>query len=137
MVAKNLRTSYLYIISFIALMTMFGSSITAVSAIAGYAFPTKTVNYNYYDGYSYVDSTVKYDIDEYGNLVEPTDTVETASNTDIVAENNRIAALRSLVTSLVTFAVALILFLCHWIPIKNQHRKELAEEAALAESGVA
>ena len=142
MVAKNLRTTYLYIISFVALMTMFGSAISAVSSIADYSFPTKEVRYYYDDySYSYSDAGRYYDDYEYSypgnNLIEPVDVDEEVNAADdaISLENQKINALRRLTTSIVTFAIATILFILHWMPVKKLHRKELAEETA-RESGV-
>jgi hypothetical protein len=110
MFSKNIRTLYLYVVSFLALMAMIYGTVTLVEKITNYIYP---VDYAY-------DQTYINSYPEKGDY-----TIQDNSNSiAIQQENTRIRTLREIFTSLAVIVVSVPLYSYHWAMAQKERKKE-------------
>lgn len=113
MFTNNIRTLYLYVVSFLALMAIIFGTVNLVEKITNYLYP---VNYNYeYKAYPIYD--------ENGD-VKPTTTAEDILNRANEEKNAQNRTLREIFTSIAVLLVAGPLYNYHWAMAQKERKKE-------------
>lgn len=108
--AKNIRTIYLYVVSFIALAMIVLGFVATVNAIASYYYPVV-----YYYGGSYYS-----DKDDYRGISDDRYYQELAIET----KNEKRESLREGISYFATTVVGSCLFTYHWRKIQTERKEE-------------
>ena len=103
--AKNIRTIYLYVVSFIALTMIVVGFVSTINAIVSYNYP---VVY-YYHGNYYKDDDYSYNYEE--GLARET-------------RNEKRESLKEGISYTAVTAVGTCLFAYHWKKIQNERKEE-------------
>lgn len=113
MFSKNIRTLYLYIVSFLALMAIIYSSVALVEKITNYFYPVA-----YYETYNSYNT---YDIDEkYTTQGE----YNTISARDTIKKNAQIQTIKDVFTDLAILLVATFIYSYHWKMVQRENNME-------------
>lgn len=110
MFSNNIRTLYLYIVAFLALMGIIFGVVNLVEKITNYLYPV-----DYYSSYSET-----YPIKEGYTTVQEDNTV----NINLQRQNSQTRTLREIFTSIAVILVSAPLYSYHWIMIQKERKKE-------------
>lgn len=119
--SKNIRTLYLYIVSFIALSMIVGGIVSTVTAVASYNYPQVY--------YYYSDTKYNYDYNEYDNkdyYSNSTTQTQENYNQELLKRitTKKREHLRGIFSSVAVVIVGTPLFMYHWGKVEQQAKKE-------------
>jgi|GEM_PF-2663066 len=110
MFTKNIRTLYLYVVSFLALMAIIFGTVNLVEKVTNYIYP---VDYTY--DQSYISSSpIKGDYTTQDN----TNTIATQQR------NTQIRTLKDIFTAVAVIVISVPLYSYHWTMIQKERKKE-------------
>lgn len=114
MFSKNIRTLYLYVVSFIALMAMIAGTVALVESVTNYFYPVAYISAPYTSNSYY---------DEQGNYQTKGDYTTTYSREN---EERRVQreTLKNIFTSLAVVVVSTALYSYHWSMVEKERKKE-------------
>lgn len=110
MFSKNIRTLYLYVVSFLALMAIIYGTVNLVEKITNYIYP---VDYTYDQTY----------IDSY-NIKSDYTTQEDSLDITTQRHNIQVRTLREIFTSVAIILVSVPLYSYHWLMVQKERKKE-------------
>ncbi len=109
MFSKSIRTLYLYVVSFLALMAIIYGTVTLVEKITNYIYPTSYIYDNSYDSDDYNSKTYPY---------------QNSESIDIQKQNEQNRTLREIFTAIAVIVVSLPLYSYHWAMAQKERKKE-------------
>ena len=113
MFSKNIRTLYLYIISFLSLMAIIYSSVSLVEKITNYFYPV--AYYDSYNSYNTYDLNEKYTTQDEYNVISAKDTDK---------RNVQIQTIKDVFTDLAILLVATFIYSYHWKMVQKESNME-------------
>jgi hypothetical protein len=110
MFSKNIRTLYLYVVSFLSLMAMIYGTVSLVEKITNYIYPVAYMSSSY-SSYDDINYTTK-------------DVYNTTISKQQEESNIQRETLKDIFTSIAVILVSVSLYSYHWTMVQKEEKRE-------------